>query len=196
MEAKSESRITAEAVFNAINNGAKSLTAVAKALGYKSGSSGVIQAILKVVPNLREYLHTLNDLPTGVANEADKEQADKKNGKDRKNDKNERNKPASPSVYPIPDCVPYRPSCGYAMVWSILYAHRQNGITKKDLIEKYQVCSGKPEQNCSYDVQVVCSVKEKSTCNRSAARAAQYYWVERKGELLVLHLVDGANNRK
>ena len=177
MKEKSESRITAEAIFSAINNGAKSLTAVAKALGYKSGSSGVIQAILKVVPDLREHLHTLNDLPSGVANE--------------RGEKNEKNKPASPSAYPIPDCVPYRPSCGYAMVWSILYAHRQTGISRKDLIEKYKTCSGKPEPNCGYDVQVVCSVKEKSTCNRSALRASQFYWVERANDLLKLHLVEG-----
>lgn len=184
MEAKSSSRITEKSVLKAVEQGAKSITAVAKALGYKSGSSGVIQAILKVVPDLREHLHTLNDLPTGVAIEADKDKGDEGA------EKGEKSKPDSPSAYPIPDCVPYRPSCGYAMVWSILYAHRQSGISRKDLIEKYKACSGKPEPNCGYDVQVVCSVKEKSKCNRSALRASQFYWVERNNDLLKLHLVD------
>ena len=102
MEAKSESRITAEAVFKAINNGAKSLTAVAKALGYKSGSSGVIQAILKVVPDLRSRLQALNDLPTGMAKEAVKA-----GGKDIEET------PVSHSASPMPDdIVPYRPSSG------------------------------------------------------------------------------------
>lgn len=178
MDAKSNSRITAEAVLKAINNGAKSLTAVAKALGYKSGSSGVIQAILKVMPDLREHLHTLNNLPPGVAIETDKA-----------NGKNEKNKPACPSAYPIPDCVPYRKTSGYAQVWAILHAHRQSGISKKDLIEKYRVSSGKPEQNCGYDVQVVCSPTKEGTCNRSALRASQHYWVERRDDLLVLHLI-------
>lgn len=177
MEAKSESRITEESVLKAIEQGAKSLTAVAKALGYKSGSSGVIKNILKVVPDLRTKLQALNVFPAGTAKEAGTAEAPVKNTS------------ASPSAYPIPDCVPYRPASGYAQVWAILHAHRQSGISKKDLIEKYRVSSGKPEQNCGYDVQVVCSPTKEGTCNRSALRASQHYWVERRDDLLVLHLI-------
>lgn len=193
MKAKAESRITAEAVSKAINNGAKSITAVAKVLGYKSGSSGVIQAILKVVPDLRSRLQALNDLPTVVAVEAD---TDKANGKDKKTDKSETNKPASPTAYPIPDCVPYRKTSGYAMVWAILYANRKQGISKRSLVEKYMSWSGKPEENCKYDVQVVCSPKQDGTCNRSAAKASQSYWVERANDLLKMHLVDSRGDSK
>ena len=177
MEAKSSSRITAEAVLKAVTNGAKSPTAVAKTLGYKSGSSGVIKNILKVVPDLRTKLQALNVGPPEVTAESSTKNTSASSS-------------ASPSAYPIPECVPYRPASGYVQVWSILFAHRKDGITKKDLIEIYQAWSGKPQTLCGYDVQVVASPTKDGGCNRSAAKASEHYWVERKGDLLKLHLVD------
>jgi hypothetical protein len=160
--------ITSEAIIKAVGQGAKSPTAVAKMLGYKSGSTNIIQRILAAVPDLRNRL-ALNVV---MADEQDTA-----------------TKPSNPNAYPIPDCVAFRKSSGYAMVWAILYAHREKGITKTALTQKYQAWSGKPDPNCGYDVHVVISSKEDGSSHRSAAKAAQYYWVERAGDLLKLHLV-------
>ena len=189
MEAKSESRITEKSVLKAVEQGAKSPTAVAKALGYKSGSSGVLKSILKVVPDLRERLQSLNDgqvISAGVTSVTkDNDDID-----DREDETHEEAPVGHSAASSMPeDIVPYRPSCGYAKVWAILYAHRHNGITKKELISQYMKRSGKEARLAGYDVQVVCSPRKDGTCNRSASRAAQHYWVERKGELLVLHLI-------
>jgi len=193
MEAKSDARITEKSVLKAVEHGAKSPTAVAKALGYKSGSSGVLKSILKVVPDLRERLQSLNDgqeisATAKSVNTITKDDADN----DDKKDKGHKEIPVghtAASAMPE-DIVPYRPSSGYAQVWSILFAHRKDGITKKDLIAQYMKRSGKEARLAGYDVQVVCSPKEDGTCNRSASRAARHYWVERKGDLLKLHLVN------
>ena len=199
MEAKSSSRITAEAVLNAISQGAKSPTAVAKTLGYQSGSSGVLKAILKVVPDLRERLQALNDgqaisATAKSVNTITEDDADNEGKIDEAHEVVPVGHTAASSM--PEDIVPYRPSSGYAKVWAILYAHRDKGLTKKDLIAQYTKRSGKDARLAGYDVQVVCSPRKDGKCNRSAARAAQYYWVERKGDLFKLHLVDGAHNRK
>ncbi len=205
METKSESRITEESVLKAIEQGCQSPTAVAKKLGYKSGSSGIIKAILKVVPDLRERLQALNDADkAGKADEVDEadevektddvgevDEADKADEAD-KPDAPVIVKPASPSAYPIPDCVPYRKSSGYAQAWAILYAYRNEGITKKEFVAKYQAATGKPEKNCGYDCHVVASSHEDGSSHKSAEKAAKSYWVERADGLLKLHLIAGA----
>lgn len=182
MEKTLNSKITEKLVMKAIEQGAQSPTAVAKMLGYKSGSSGVIKAILKVVPDLRLKLEALNDVDkTGKTDKADVA------------DNAEvlvKSITASTTEIQIPDCVPFRKSCGYAIVWSILYTHRAKGLTKKELIAEYMASSGKAELNAGYDVQVVCSPRKDGGCNRSASKASQSYWVERTGDLLKLHLVD------
>jgi hypothetical protein len=170
MEKKLESKvtITVEAILTAIKDGATSPTAVAKRLGYKSGSSAIIKRLFAAVPDLKERL-ALN------VTKADEQAAEAK--------------PANPAAYPIPDCVPFRRSSGYAAAWSILFAHREKGISKSELTAKYKAATGKPDQNCGFDVHVVCSSKEDGSSHRSAAKAAQTYWVERCGDLLKLHLV-------
>jgi hypothetical protein len=102
-------------------------------------------------------------------------------------------KPASNVAYPIPDFCPYRhadgkPS-GYAMVWAILYAHRDTGISKSDLTARYRAWCRKPWKRCGFDVHIVTTPREDGSCHRSAAKAAQHYWVERECSWLKLHLL-------
>lgn len=162
MEVTTDTRITVEAILKAVEQGAKSPTAVAKFLGFKSGSSSVIKRLIIAVPDLQERL-ALNASKTDVQPVVT-------------------DTPVNAAAYPIPDCVPFRASSGYAMVWAILYAHRAAGINKADLTAKYKAWSGKPDKNCGYDVHVVLSPKQDGTSHRSAYKAAQTYWVEEAGQ--------------
>ena len=160
--------ITADDILKAIADGAKSPTAIAKQLGYKSGSSAIIKRLVAAVPDLQERLALNVSHADAQAIEA---------------------RPENPAAYPIPDCVPYRKTSGYAMVWSILYAHRTDGINKHALTEKYKAWSGKPDKHCGFDVHVVLSPRQDGSSHSSASKASQFYWVERTNDYCRLHLV-------
>ena len=166
MSTKSEPKaISADAVLAAVAAGAKSPTAVAKHLGFKSGSSSIIKRIAAAVPDIKARLKV---------NQA-KHDAEKMI--------------ASPAAYPMPEHLPYRQSSGYGQVFAILFAHREKGISKHDLIAKNQAWSKKPLKNCQFDVHVVTSPREDGSSHRSAAKASGSYWVERRNDFLKLHLV-------
>ncbi len=159
--------ISAEAVIQTVEKGAQSPTAVAKALGYQSGSSSIIKRLIAAVPDLRERL---------AANLAKEAKAETETV------------PANPASVKIPDNCPYRRMSGYAKVFSILCANK-GGMNKRDLIKRYMAWSGKTEKNAGYDVHVVLSPRENGSSHRSASTASQSYWVERKNDWCRLHLV-------
>jgi hypothetical protein len=165
MKPNTETKITADAVLKAVEQGAKSTTAIAKLLGYKSGSSFIIKRIIAVCPDIKGRL--AKNVKTATAEKM----------------------VASPQNFPMPDCVPFRPTSGYAMVWSILYAHRKDGIGKPELTAQYQKWCKKADKNCAYDVHVVISSNRDGSSHASVSKAAQCYWVERNGDTLKLHLV-------
>lgn len=178
MEAISDPRIKKENIIAAVQRGARSPTAVAKLLGFKSGSSSIIKRLLVAVPDLRERL---------ILAEADK--AKEVAVTDTPVSTLVNPSLSNTAAYPIPDFVPFRAASGYAMVWSILYAFRETGISKSELMKRYQAWSGKPDKNCGFDCHVVASSREDGSSHRSASKAACCYWVERKGDLLKMHLV-------
>lgn len=187
--------ITADGILKALAGGAKSLTGVAKLLGYKSGSSATLKKIIQVVPDIEDRL-AINvpakdipnkDAPKVVASKA-KPKAGKKLVKAVPEKKPAVKKTAS-NEYPMPECVPYRASSGYALAWSILFAHREKGISKADLLSAYKKVSGKPDANCGYDIHVVVSPREDGSCHRSAGKASQTYWVEKQNDWYRLHII-------
>ena len=167
MASKSDTAITEKAVLEALAAGATSPTAVAKRLGFKSGSSHIIGRILAAVPDLKARI-AANQKKADAAKTV-----------------------ASPDALEVPDVCPYRKTSGYAMVWTILFAHRQGGIATADLLKRYQAWSQKSAQNCRWDIHVVQSPRypDGMSCHKSAVKAAQSYSVERRGDLLKLHLV-------
>jgi hypothetical protein len=188
--------VTADGILTALEQGAKSMTAVAKALGYKSGSSGVLKKLVSMVPDLEDRL-AINapasgkDAPKDIASGAKPTVAKvgKKTTKPATEKPPVEKKTAGKGDYPMPECVPFRPTSGYAMVWAILHSHKEKGISKPDLIAKYRAWSGKPQKNAEFDAHVVVSPKEDGSCHRSAAKAAQSYWVQRENDFLRLHLI-------
>jgi len=178
-----EPKMTTDGILKAIEAGAKSLTGVAKLLGYKSGSSAILKGIIKTVPDIESRLAA-----NKMAKDTDASGAEPKAGK-KAVTKIVEEKPSSTAAFPMPECVPFRPSSGYAMAWAILYAHKGTGISKPDLISKYKAWSQKPDRNCQFDVAVVISPNEDGSSHRSASKAAQSYWVERQNSFLTLHLV-------
>ncbi len=179
-----EPKITADGILKALSKGAKSLTGVAKHLGYKSGSSATLKKISQIVPDIDARLAINTPAKDAVAKPKGTKAGKKVSAE---------NKSSGKAEHPMPDCVPYRPSSGYALAWSILYAHREKGISKADLLSAYKKASGKPDANCGYDVHVVISPREDGSCHRSAGKASQSYWVDREGDFLRLRLVGDGN---
>ena len=92
----------------------------------------------------------------------------------------------------VPEVSPFRSNSAYSVVFSILYAHKDKGITRKDLIREAARMTGKEERLVSYDASVVTSVKspdEGGRAHPSVNRAADKYWVEKAdGGNLKLHM--------
>jgi len=88
----------------------------------------------------------------------------------------------------VPEICPFRQTSSYAKVWAILHAHRQQGMTRPNLIAEAVKATGKPAKNIGYDVAVVLSPKEDGTAHKSANRAADRYFVIRTGDNYRLHL--------
>ena len=186
--------LSADNILKALDQGAKSMTAVAKMLGYKSGSSGVLKKLIATVPDLAARLAAA---APAANKDAPKEPAREAKPKGKKTGAVAEKKPAGKAAFTIPDYTPFRhtdgkPS-GYAMVWAILHAHKDTGISKADLVAKYKAWSGKADKNCGFDVHVVISPREDGASHRSAAKAAQSYWVQRENDFLRLRLIGEGN---
>jgi hypothetical protein len=194
---KSKVEITAETITTIINDKRPtSLTDISRALGHKGTISGSVAArIRELVPNVADLL---------AANKPAKDAKDAKSASDAKPEGNPKinkkaakasakpatgKKTAGAVAYPLSDCIPYRESSGYAQVWAILHAHKDTGISKTDLTAKYQAWCKKPLKNCQFDVHVVISPKEDGSCHRSAAKAAQSYWIQRENDFLRLRMI-------
>jgi hypothetical protein len=183
--------LTADKILKALESGATSLTAVAKLIGYKSGSSSVIKKIRATVPDIQD--RTAINVPAKdapIKDTASEEKSKAVKGKKARAGKKTADKnPVNKEEYPMPDCVPYRPSSGYAKIYAVLFAFKDKGISKSDLVAKYMAWSGKPAKNAHFDTQVVCSPREDSSCNRSAGKASQTYYVERQNDWYRLHII-------
>lgn len=186
--------ITVDAILKALENGATSLTAVAKLIGYKSGSSSVIKKIIATVPDIEDRLAINSPKDSPIKDKASEPKpkavkAGKKAVKAPAVKKSVEKKSAGKTDFQMPDSVPYRASSGYAQVWAILYAFKDKGISKSDLVAKYMAWSKKPEQNAHFDTYVVCSPREDGSCHRSAGKASQSYWVEKQNDWYRLRLI-------
>lgn len=146
--------ITAESVITAVEDGACSLTQVAKSLGFKgSVGSATTRKIREAVPDIGERL-----------------KANKTAGK---------TKARKPKTYTRHETNPYREGSAYATAFDVLAAAEEKGIIRKDLVAETARLTGKPEKNAYFDVTVVLSPRETGEAHRSANRAADVYWVEK-----------------
>ena len=196
---KPKVEITAEVINKIISETRPtSLTGIAHALGHKGTVSGSVAArIRELVPDVADLL-AANKPSKGAKSEASGTKPEvattaKPARKAAKGTAKPAGKKTVGTTCTIPESCPYRHSgdtpSGYAMVWSILFAHRDKGISKPDLLARYREWSGKPEQNCGFDVHVVLSPREDGSSHRSAAKAAQHYWIERQNDWYKLHLL-------
>ena len=101
-----------------------------------------------------------------------------------------RTKSLKKSRLSIPARCPYADGGrSYAMIWTILYNHRQHGITKEALLKKVRRYSRKREVNLLYDIAVVTSLRRDKSGHRSALPQADIYWIERMTDgRLKMHL--------
>ncbi len=144
--------ITSESVKQAIEQGATSLTQVARALGFRgSVGSATTKKIRAACPGIDARLK------------------DSKGGK----------KPSKPKSYPRHETNPYREGSAYAVAYDVLAAAGDKGILRKDLVAETARVTGKEERRAYYDCVVVCSPAESGKAHRSASVAADAYWVEK-----------------
>jgi hypothetical protein len=129
--------ITPDLVLKAVAAGARSPTAVAKTLGFKSGSSSVIRRLMAAVPDLTTRLK-----PNANGHRA-KPAAKPKGGK-----------------WPVHPQNPFgRPSSSYHVCFNVLAAHPA-GLPRERLIALVAKATGKDERHAGFDVQVVCSARK------------------------------------
>ena len=102
-------------------------------------------------------------------------------------------KPIAFHRYPIPACSPFRPSSCYAQVFAILYAHRNNGITREKLLAEMKTISTKPDKLLKYCINIVCSPSDDGSAHKSVFSAANVYFVEKGWRFLRLHLREQRN---
>jgi hypothetical protein len=144
--------ITADSVTKALESGAKSLSDIARSLGFKGRpGSTTTAAIRKAVPDVDERIR---------ANKGD-------------------TKAKKPKTHPRHESNPYREGSAYATAFDVLAAAGSRGILRKDLVAETARVTGKPEKNAYFDVTVVLSPRETGEAHRSANRAADAYWVEK-----------------
>lgn len=190
-----------------------SLTQIYHTLGGSGSVSGSFSKQLKkLVPNIAELLTANKPAPSGKDSPASSPQpandapaADPKLTaevkitaekpaknlavKKPKAEKSVSKKPAGKGMYPIPDCVPFRPSSDYAKAWAILFAHREKGISRADFIERYRAWVGKPLKNCEFDCHVVASPRQDGSSHRSASRASGLYYCVKENDWIKLVLL-------
>ena len=190
--AKTEPRtITVEAVMRAISAGAHSPTAIAKALGFKSGSSSVIRRLKAAVPDLEGIL--------AMCHEA----SDSKAAKGKSAGKSGVTAAGTPAVagkWGRHAANPFRVG-SYGTCFDILAAHPE-GLPRETLVGLLAQATSKDIQHAAYDVQVVCSAHGaageglnpfEGPRNRSCRFG---FWVERKGDNVRLVLPAGTPKPK
>jgi hypothetical protein len=145
LEAKT---ITVEAVMQAIAKGARSPTAIVKALGYKSGSSSVLRRLTAVVPDLAGILAMGHEAPAGKPAKGKTVKVDSAKGKTAKQ-RADKGWPCDPRNF-------FRQGSAYATCFDILAAH-PDGLTREKLIELLAKATGKDAKHAAYDAQVLLS---------------------------------------
>ena len=170
--------VTADGVIKAVSNGAKSLTGIAKMLGYKSGSSAILKKIIQAVPDIESRI---------ASNKPAKDADGKTKGK-----KTISEKLQAPSAQEEAEWLcPFRKGSKYAAVWLALWHHRKTGVTRKALIEEVTSADKRFSNpaTCNFSVTVVASPTKDGRSHRSANKAGDLYWVQKwDGGNLQLHL--------
>ena len=142
MSKKSGKRqLTKEAVLATIGAGATTMTAVVKALGYKSVCGGTTKRIRELVPDVGERLK---------ANAGGKSPTTAKNtgGKAAKATKPAKSKGGSkrgvPTEYPRAEHNPFRQGSAYGACYDILAHAGDKGMKRAKLVEELARVTGKP----------------------------------------------------
>lgn len=153
-------QLTKESIIKAIESGATTMTAVVKALGYKSVCGGTTKRIRELVPDIDQRL--------GGGKGKAKPAAKSKKSKTLK---------ADPEAERL---CPYRRG-KYRFIWLLLYRHRKDGISREKILDKMEQAGVSDRKTGYYAVTVVASPTESGTAHRSANRAADSYHCEKVG---------------
>jgi hypothetical protein len=170
--------LTAEVIEEAISNGAKSLTEIARFLGKKGTISGKLAKQIKaLIPNITVRL-SANDLKT--AKDALKGAAkDAKTGKQAKSAKTGKSG-VKGGKYPRHAKNPFRAGSSYALAFDIFAGHPK-GIARPDLTKEYAKASRKPLKNASFDIAVLLSPKGERATSERHRSCREGYGLKRDG---------------
>jgi hypothetical protein len=180
--------MTKAAVLRTIEDGATTMTAVVKGLGYKSVCGGTTKKIRGLLPEIDKLLGgKVKTKPVAKAKPAAK-------AKQKKTVKTKSSK-KSPTEYPRAESNPFRAgtSCAYGVTYDVLWANKDKGIDRATLVQTVASITGKEARKAYFDVTVVLSSRPgpelggDGGSHRSIAKAADTYYIEKKNGWVKLH---------
>jgi hypothetical protein len=179
-----KTELTAELVLEAVKGGAKSLTAVSKALGLGKGSvsGSTAKAIRALVPDIEARL------AANKANKGDtKTDAKPKVAKAKPSTTKGKVKPAKAPIkegkWPRDPRNPFREGSAYATCFNILAFHKA-GLPKEKMVELLAEATGKDIKHAGYDAQVLLSAhpNDNGLSNNDSPRHRSCrpgFWIQR-----------------
>ena len=170
MPKKTKTELTPEAIIAAIQrDNPKTLTALARALGYKGSVSSWLRNKLKeLVPDL------------------DKRIAANKSGETKPTASKPRTRDADKEGERL---CPYKRG-KYRFIWLLLYRHRKTGISRQKILDELEKAEVSDRKTGYYAITVVASPTREGKAHRSADRAADAYFCLKEGENIRLVMRD------
>lgn len=199
----SKTPITKEAVEKTLQDGARSMSEIYRALGGKSKvSSSFSSKIRSICTNVDDRLLENKGQASGkieksaatvkatVPTTTPAAKPTKTAATPKKQPKTKAKQPSRHIESSIPRAKsnPFRAGSAYSLVFDALYQNRAKGISRMDLLTQVVKASKKPEALCKYDLSVVLSSRKDGSCHRSAKSASNIYWVDRENDWCQIHL--------
>jgi len=165
------SQPTVEVINEAISNGARSLTDIARHLGHKGSISGKLaKQIREVVPDIADRLKANAPQKSAEPKAVKPVKKTKGGGKHHRHSQN-----------------PFRDGSSYALAFDVLACHPK-GIVRADLTNEYAKASRKPLKNASFDIAVLLSPKSDKPTSERHQSCREGYGLKRDGNHYTLVL--------
>lgn len=156
-----------------LQDGAKSMSELYKALGGKSKASGSFSSKIRTLcPNVDDRLKANQVVKPENSNKPSDATKPAKNKSSLKFSRHSKN--------------PFRPSSSYGVAFDILAAHPK-GMNKDELVRLLAKTTGKSEKLAGYDASVVLSAKESPTGMRHRS-CKEGFWIHKENKFVKLML--------
>ena len=178
-------KLTKTAILKAIDSGATTMTAVVKALGYRSVCGGTTRRIRELVPDIDQRLGGTKGKTVSPRTKPSKTKAVKRTAKTK--------------ALARADTNPFRKGSAYGTCYDLLVAAGEKGLGRGSLVDQLTKRMPRKEgesdeslrRRAYFNVTVIASSREDGSSHKSISnRAADVYFVVREGSWLKLVLRD------